>query len=73
VIRSRGRYVACLERTVDFQRGYRWAMTGPSEAEPAEKLAEFLDQRIKFDSDSWLIELDIAHPERFIAETTSTG
>jgi len=73
VIRSRGRYIACLERTLDFQRGYRWATTGPSETEPAEKLAEFLDRRVKFDSDSWLIELDIAHPERFIAETTSTG
>jgi hypothetical protein len=36
-------------------------------------LAEFLERRVKFDSDSWLIELDIAQPERFIAETTSAA
>jgi hypothetical protein len=34
-------------------------------------LADFLERRVKFDSDSWIIELDIAQPERFIAETTS--
>ena len=73
VIRKRGRYVACLERTLDFERGYRWAATGPSEQDSPEKLAEFLKRRVKFDGDSWLIELDIAHPERFIAETTSAG
>jgi hypothetical protein len=73
VIRTRGQYVTCLERTLDFESGYRWGATGPSEGEPPEKLAEFLARRTKFDSDSWLIELDIAHPERFIAETTSAG
>jgi hypothetical protein len=26
-----------------------------------------------FDEDLWLIELDIADPERFVAETTSSG
>ena len=73
VIRQRGAYVACLERTLDFDGRYAWGQTGPAKEESPEKLAEFLDRRVRFDSDSWLIELDIAHPERFIAETTSAG
>jgi hypothetical protein len=36
-------------------------------------LAEFLQKRASFDEDLWIIELDIAHPERFIAETTAAG
>ena len=71
VVRSKGRYVACLERTLTMEGAYRWAKTGPGdEDESGEKLAEFLNRRTDFDRDSWLIELDVAQPERFIAETT---
>ena len=73
VIRVRGQYVACLERTLGFDGRYAWGRTGPERDDGPETLAEFLDRRVKFDSDSWLIELDIAQPERFIAETTSAG
>ena len=34
------------------------------------EIAEFLAKRARFDEDSWAVELDIAEPERFIAETT---
>jgi hypothetical protein len=70
VVRSRGRHVACLERMLSADGCYRWAAGGPVEAESDEKLAEFLAKRVRFDEDLWLIELDIAQPERFIAETT---
>lgn len=74
VIRSRDDHVTCLERTLDFASGdYRWARAGPKGEESAENLAEFLKNRTRFDEDLWLIELDIAHPERFIAETTLSG
>ena len=36
-------------------------------------LDEFLRKRARFDEDSWVVELDIADPERFIAETTAAG
>ena len=36
-------------------------------------LEEFLARRARFDEDLWAIELDIADPERFIAETTAQG
>ena len=34
------------------------------------RIADFLAKRARFDEDLWAIELDIAEPERFIAETT---
>lgn len=72
VIRSRDRHVACLERMLSTG-GYRWQRAGPDESASDQDLAEFLQKRTRFDEDSWIIELDVAHPERFIAETTSTG
>ena len=37
------------------------------------ELADFLARRARFDEDSWIVELDIAAPERFIAETIAAG
>lgn len=70
VIGSRGRHVACLERVLDSKGDYRWTRTGPDDSADPQKVAEFLEKRARFDEDSWALELDIAHPERFIAEST---
>jgi hypothetical protein len=71
VISSRGRHVACLERVLDFDKGYSWRPVGPGDSAGSAEIAGFLAKRARFDEDSWAIELDIADPERFIAETTS--
>jgi hypothetical protein len=73
IVSSRGRHVACLERTLDLQAGYQWRRAGPGESAGSAEIADFLEKRTRFDPDSWLIELDIADPERFIAETTPKG
>jgi hypothetical protein len=73
VVRSRERHVACLERLLSLDGGYRWQGAGPLESSEPAELAEFLQKRASFDEDLWIIELDIAHPERFIAETTAAG
>ena len=74
VIRSRGRHVACLERMLSPEGSYRWNEAGPADqSESDENLEQFLQKRVAFDPDLWLIELDIAQPERFIAETTLAG
>ena len=73
VISSRGRHVACLERMLAPDGTYRWAASGPSDSEGSGELAAFLAKRTRFDDDLWLIELDVAQPERFIAETTATS
>ena len=73
VISSRGQHVACLERVLGMDGGYRWQSVGPAESSGSEEIRDFIAKRIRFDPDSWAIDLDIADAERFIAETTLTG
>lgn len=72
-VASRGRHVACLERMLAADGAYRWERLGPPESASSADLVNFLARRARFDEDLWAIELDIADPERFIAETTSAG
>lgn len=72
-ITSRGEHRALLERILSLEGAYRWQLAGPPESPSSVEIAEFLARRARFDADSWLIELDIADPERFIAETTAAG
>jgi len=73
IVSSRGRHVACLERMLALDGHYRWQTSGPGDSAGSEKVPEFLARRTRFDEDLWAIELDIADPERFIAETTGAG
>ena len=73
VVTSRGRHVGCLERILGMEGAYEWRTAGPAETAESAEVASFLAKRRQFDPDLWLIELDIAEPERFIAETTSEG
>lgn len=73
VVSSRGKHVACLERALSLDGKYRWQQVGPGESASAKVVSGFLDKRRRFDPDIWLIDLDIALPERFIAETTAEG
>jgi hypothetical protein len=73
MISSRGRHIRCLERVLTLDGDYRWEAVGPAESASSLDLSEFLARRARFDEDLWAIELDIAEPERFIAETTSSG
>ena len=73
IVTSRGRHVTCLERALGPDGTYRWTAAGPPESAGSAEIGDFLRKRARFDEDSWAIELDIADPERFIAETTLTG
>lgn len=70
IITSRGRHFACLERVLTAAGAYQWQTVGPGESAESAKVPDFLAKRTRFDPDLWAIELDIADPERFIAETT---
>ena len=72
-VSSRGCHVVCLERVLNLDGSYAWQPVGPSESASSTEIADFLARRARFDEDCWGIELDIADPERFIAETTSAG
>jgi hypothetical protein len=71
LVATRGRHIACLERMLGMDGTYRWEAVGPAESAGSLEIADFLARRARFDGDLWAIELDIADPERFIAETTS--
>jgi hypothetical protein len=73
MIGSRGRHFACLERVLSLDGTYSWRSVGPAESASSIEIADFLAKRARFDGDLWALELDIADPERFIAETTSLG
>lgn len=73
VVSSRGRYFAALERILGAGGGYEWRPAGPPESAGSDDLGAFLAKRTRFDPDLWIVELDIAEPERFIAETTTLG
>ena len=69
-ISQRGIYLTFLERTLQPSGIYSWERVGPA-ASSAAKTDSFVERRIKFDSDLWLIDLDVADGERFIAEFTA--
>ena len=73
LITSRGQFVTALERILNLDGSYGWRATGLPESTGSAEIADFLRKRARFDEDFWAIELDIADPERFIAETTSAG
>jgi len=73
IVSSRGRYFGCLERILGVTGTYEWHAAGPLESSGSTDLQGFLAKRTRFDPDLWVLELDIAEPERFIAETTGSG
>lgn len=73
LVTSRGRHVACLERVLNIDGSYAWQAVGPGDSAGSAEIGDFLASRTRFDEDLWAIELDIAEPERFIAETTAAG
>ena len=73
IIGSRGQHVTMLERVLSTSGEYVWQQVGPAESASSAETAAFLERRARFDEDCWALELDIADPERFIAETTASG
>ena len=73
LIAERGVARALIERRMGPEFGYRWTIAARPDAAAPEKFRESMDKIIRFDADCWLIELDIADAERFIAETIALG
>ncbi|MDP9423061.1 MAG: DUF1491 family protein [Pseudomonadota bacterium] len=73
LLSSRGRHWACFERALSPDGSYRWQQVGPAAGADAGTLSDWSQKRVRFDEDLWLIELDIAVPERFIVETGLQG
>ena len=70
---KRGEFCGILEREPGPNFTYQWAFKEADQRLGSDSLADLIARRDRFDADSWLIELDIAEPERFIAETIRLG
>ena len=62
---ERGRPTALIERQLGSAFKYEWRQTGP---ESADKWPDYVALRQKSDPDLWVIELDVADAQRFVAD-----
>ena len=60
---------ALVERRMGADFDYRWTITAEHDDAAPKKFLELMQNTARFDPDCWLIELDVADAERFIAET----
>jgi hypothetical protein len=72
LITQRGRAAALLERRMAADFTYRWSNVMDGGAISLLS-ADWVETKSHIDPDCWLVELDIADAERFIAETTALG
>jgi hypothetical protein len=71
VLMEHGRGTRILERILQPDGRYAWQDTGGRAGDSADELRTFLERRLRFDPDLWLVELDVASAERFAAEMNS--
>lgn len=69
---QRGTYLTFLERALQPSGRYQWSRVGPA-FDASDQADSFVQRRVKFDPDLWLIDLDIADAERFIAQLSAAG
>ena len=72
LIAERGLPMALIERRMGADFRYRWAVTMKVDELVPEKFRESTDKLRRTDPDCWLIELDVADAERFVAETIAS-
>jgi hypothetical protein len=73
IVRERGELRGFLERELGADFNYSWSFKRLDAPAEGDSVADLVARKERFDPDSWLIELDVAEPERFIAETTRLG
>lgn len=67
---ERGAHARLWERLPSLEGTRTFAVTKEQDPENAQEFTDYLARRTARDPDSWLIELDIADAERFIAALT---
>ena len=73
LVTERGRAEAVLERQMGRDFAYRWTKVSGGEELEGAAWRDWVDKKSRIDPDCWLVELDIADAQRFIAETTAAG
>ena len=73
ILLERGDQKGMMERELGPDFNYRWSYRPFDASAESQNVADLIARRERFDADVWLLELDIPHAERFIAETTAQG
>jgi hypothetical protein len=73
LVAERGTARAVLERRMARDFNYRWTVVPSSIVQNGSDWREWVEKASRIDPDCWIVELDVADAERFIAETTSAG
>ena len=73
LVMQRGRAAGVLERRMAADFTYQWTKVPSSVAVESSGWRDWVESMARIDPDCWLVELDVADAERFIAETTSMG
>jgi hypothetical protein len=73
MLMERGVPKTLVERVLGPTGDYRWQRTGPQDSVIPDHFDNYIQRRRGFDSDLWVVELDIAGVERFADEMISTG
>ena len=68
LVTERGAPKSLLERRLGANGAYAWTDLLAAEPHGSQSLARLIDRRTRFDPDFWLVELDVADSQRFIAE-----
>jgi hypothetical protein len=67
VLTERGANARLFERMPQLDGTRAWTQSKEEDHENKREFADYLERRVKQDSDLWILELDIAYGERFIA------
>ena len=73
LVTERGRAEAVLERQMGPDFAYRWTKVSNGAELEGGAWRDWVQRKSRIDPDCWLVELDIADAQRFIAETTAAG
>lgn len=68
-----GQFHALLERQMSLDGGYEWCIVPEARDKNYLELNDYIERRHARDRDLWVIELDVADTERFIAELRAFG
>ncbi len=68
VLAENGANTRLFERMPQADGTRQWSLSKTQDTENNIEFQEYLDRRVSQDRDVWIIELDIARGERFIAE-----
>ena len=70
---ERGQNARLYERMPQMDGSRKFVLTREQDLENPNEFNEYLDRRKHQDRDCWILELDVANPERFAALQHKTG